>query len=68
MIRTLEYGIVPIAVNTTYVHNKVIDTVECCNGEFYTLHRAFSGSIVAVLNNDWEGLKSSWQYQKQIPK
>lgn len=52
MIRTLEYGIVPIAVNTTYVHNKVIDTVECCNGEFYTLHRAFSGSIVAVLNND----------------
>lgn len=47
-IRTLNYGLVPVAVDTTYISDGIVDTVETCNGDFYTIRLTFTGSIVAV--------------------
>lgn len=48
MIRTIDYGLLPIAVDTRYIYDEIIDTVETCDGSFYTVQKAFTGSIVAV--------------------
>lgn len=48
MIRTLDYGMLPVAADTTYISNEVLGTVETCDGRFYEVRRAFSGSLVAV--------------------
>jgi hypothetical protein len=48
MIRTLDYGMLPIAKDTTYINDECVGTVETCDGKFYEVRRAFSGSLVAV--------------------
>jgi hypothetical protein len=52
MINTIDYGMIPVAKDRKYLNNNVIGTVETCDGNFYTIHKAFSGAIVALLNND----------------
>lgn len=47
-IRTLDYGIVPVAKNTVFVHDDIIGLVEADNGDSYLIKRAFSGSLVAI--------------------
>ncbi len=47
-IRTLDYGYLPIATDTTHISNTVIDTIEMCNGDMYDIRRAYSGGLVAV--------------------
>lgn len=49
-IRTMKYGIIPTAVNDTYLSNDVLDTVECDNGDFYIIKMSFTGAIVALLS------------------
>ena len=48
MIRTLDYGMLPIAKDTTYIGDECHGTVETCDGKFYEVRRAFSGGLVAV--------------------
>ena len=48
MINTLDYGTLPIAKDTTYISDECLGTVETCDGKFYMVCRAFSGSLVAV--------------------
>jgi hypothetical protein len=48
MIHTLDYGILPIAKNTTFINNFIYGLVETCDNKFYEVRRAFSGSLVAV--------------------
>lgn len=48
MINTLDYGTLPIAKDTTYISDECLGTVETCDGKFYVVFRAFSGSLVAV--------------------
>ena len=47
-IRTLDYGILPIAKNTDYISDFAVGTIEDCDGNFYEVRRADSGSLVAV--------------------
>lgn len=48
MIRTLDYGVLPIANSTKYINDTIVDTVETCDGNIYAVKRAFSGGLVAV--------------------
>jgi hypothetical protein len=50
MIRTIEFGMLPIAKDDQYVKNEVFGTVETCDGSFYVVRRSFSGGLVAVLS------------------
>jgi hypothetical protein len=48
MIKTLNYGFLPVAKQLSYVSDVVFDIIETCNGNFYEVRRAYSGSLVAV--------------------
>lgn len=48
MIRTLDYGNLPIATDTTFVGIECFGVVETCDGCVWEVRRAFSGSLVAV--------------------
>lgn len=45
-----EITYVPIAVDTTYVKDEVLDLKEMCNGDYYEIRQTFNGQIVAVLS------------------
>jgi hypothetical protein len=47
-IRTRDFGVLPIAKDTTYVNDECVGTVETCDGKFYEVRRAFSGALVAT--------------------
>jgi len=48
MIRTIEYGYLPIAKNTIFLHDRIYGLVETCDNKFYLVRRAFSGGLVVV--------------------
>ena len=48
MIRTINYEILPVARDATFMHSKVIDTIEMDNGDIYEIRQAFSGGLVAI--------------------
>jgi hypothetical protein len=48
VIRTLDYGVLPIAKDTTYISDECLGIIEMCDGKFYEVRRAFSGGLVGV--------------------
>ena len=57
MIRTLDYGMLPIAKDTTYINAECVGTVETCDGKFYEVCDLLQGwpsdGRRAMLPNTW---------------
>lgn len=48
MISTQNYGLLPVAKDTTYIRGEAIDSIETADGRFYEVRYAYCGGVVAV--------------------
>lgn len=47
-LRTLKYGVLPVALRTTYLRAEVIDLVVDCEANVYEIRLTDNGSLVAL--------------------
>lgn len=51
MIKTLNYGYLPVARSTRYLNSEVLDIISCGNAD-YAVRETINGGLVAYLIGD----------------
>jgi hypothetical protein len=48
-LKTLDYGIIPVAKKDTFLCNEILTEVIDCKNNFYEIKQTLNGQIVALL-------------------